>query len=88
MTVIIPAVLALAVLAWILWPFFKKGTASGTAPAAAADDLLEQEEILLAERLDVEYDYQMGKLTYEEYRRLSEQWEEEIRRLGAGHAFN
>jgi hypothetical protein len=84
MTVIIPAVLGLAVLAWVLWPVFKKDAVAGTAAAAAADELLEREEILLAERLDVEYDYQMGKLTYDEYRRLTELWEEEIRNLGAG----
>ncbi|MDI3257982.1 MAG: hypothetical protein QJR01_09715 [Kyrpidia sp.] len=83
MAVLIPTVLVLAILALILGPFLR-GAPDGGSPPPIADDLLEREEMLLAERLDIEYDYQMGKLTYDEYRRLTELWEADIRTLGEG----
>lgn len=84
MTILIPAVLIVAVLALVVSPFRTRDPESGDS-LPAADETLEREEMLLAERLDVEYDYQMGKLTYEEYRRLTDLWEADIRQLDEDH---
>ncbi|MCL6575773.1 hypothetical protein [Kyrpidia sp.] len=84
MTILIPVILIAAALALVVSPFRKRAPESGDS-RPGADETLEREEMLLAERLDLEYDYQMGKLTYEEYRRLTDLWEADIRQLGEDH---
>ncbi|MDI3327967.1 MAG: hypothetical protein QJR06_05410 [Alicyclobacillaceae bacterium] len=83
MEIFVPAVLILSFLATVLPPLLRRRSDGIQTPPDDVEELLEREEMLLAERVDVEYDYQMGKLSYEEYRALVETWEDELRRLTA-----
>ncbi len=74
-TLLFVAVIALPALAFILWPFLRKGTAgAGLLVVPSADDrdeeLNEEKRALYRALKEIEFDYQAGHLSEDDYRAL------------------
>lgn len=81
MTVVFSALLALPALAFILWPLLRRGSApAGLLPVASAEDrageLNEEKRALYRALKEIEFDYQAGHLSEEDYRGLRGRYEE------------
>ncbi len=70
-------IIAAATLAFIFWPFWRRrvaleGVTNGVSSRLA--DLLAQRDNLLAAIKDIEFDYEMGKISKEDFEQIREQY--------------
>ncbi len=73
-------IIALASVAFIFWPFWRRrvaleGVTNGVSSHLA--DLLAQRDNLLSAIKDIEFDYEMGKISREDFEQIQEQYRQQ-----------
>lgn len=71
----VKVMLSLIILVWVVWPFIVKKEETKTSPV---DDVLyklnQQKELAYAAIKELDFDYNMGKLSEEDYNELKRQY--------------
>lgn len=73
-------VISLVILVWIIWPFISKKKDEGSKTVPVNDVLLkltEQKEHAYAAIKELDFDYNMGKLSEEDYKELKQQYKQD-----------
>ena len=76
-TLVLGIIIAALSLLFVLWPFIDLGSKDRTrAESSALESLYEERDVLYATIRDLDFDYDTGKLTEEDYLAQREMWVE------------
>lgn len=85
MEVVVISIIVMASAIFVLWPLLRRGVGPRVVPAHAynrgRENLLREKEAAIGELKEMEFDHLSGKLSLEDYSRLSSSYEKKVVKL-------